>query len=283
VRLAYLGPEGTFSEEALAADVDLTDHEPIPLATVHEAVMAVQRGDVDRALVPMENALEGAVGVTLDTLATEADGVRIVGEVVHAVRHCLVARAPVSLSALEAVASHPQALGQCRRFLRTELPGARAVAATSTAEAVRAAAADPEGRLGALGTRLAAELYGGVVLRDGVEDEPGNATRFVWLAARADGAPPLRAGGPWKTSLVFWGEGTDAPGWLVRCLSEFAFRGVNLVRIESRPWRARLGRYMVFVDLEGAEEEGAVAEAVAAVRGQAEHVRVLGSYPAAAP
>jgi prephenate dehydratase len=283
VRLAYLGPEGTFSEEALAADVDLTDHEPIPLATVHEAVMAVQRGDVDRALVPMENALEGAVGVTLDTLATEADGVRIVGEVVHAVRHCLVARAPVSLSALEAVASHPQALGQCRRFLRTELPGARAVAATSTAEAVRAAAADPEGRLGALGTRLAAELYGGVVLRDGVEDEPGNATRFVWLAAGADGAPPLRAGGPWKTSLVFWGEGTDAPGWLVRCLSEFAFRGVNLVRIESRPWRARLGRYMFFVDLEGAEEEGAVAEAVAAVRGQAEHVRVLGSYPAAAP
>lgn len=279
MRLAYLGPAGTFSEEALRAGVDPAGHELVPLAGVHEAVMAVQRGEVERALVPTENALEGAVGVTLDTLATEAADVRIVGEVVHPVRHCLAARAPVALEEIAAVASHPQAHGQCRRFLREQLPHARLIAASSTAEGVRLAVEDPEGRLAALGPRLAAERYGAAIVRDGVEDEPGNVTRFVWLAPAAAG---LAAGdGPWKTSLVFWGAGTDSPGWLVRCLSELAFRGVNLVRIESRPLRSGLGSYMFFVDLEGHEADPPVAAAIAGLSAQAGEVRVLGSYPAA--
>jgi prephenate dehydratase len=279
VRLAFLGPAGTFSEEALRGALDVAGHELVPVPTVPEAVMAVQDGTVDRALVPTENALEGAVAATLDTLATEAADVRILGEVVHPVHHCLIARGPVAAEEITAVASHPQGHGQCRRFLRRELPGARLLAATSTAEAVRLAAEDAGGHLAALGPRLAAERYGAVVLREGVEDEPGNATRFVWLGG-PDAAPPEDPG-PWKTSVVFWGAGADAPGWLVRCLSEFAFRGVNLVRIESRPLRQGLGRYLFFVDLEGRDSEPDVAAAITGLSGQATHVRVLGSYPAA--
>jgi prephenate dehydratase len=278
VRLAYLGPAGTFSEEALRGAVDVAAHELAPVATVYDAVMAVQHGAVDRALVPIENALEGSVNATLDVLAADAAGVAVVGEIVHPIRHCLVARASLALGEVEAVISHPQAIGQCAQFLRDRLGHARVLAASSTAEAVRLAVGDEPGRLAALGPRLAAELYGGEVLLAGVEDVAGNETRFVWVAGAA---APIHARGPWKTSLVFWGAGAEAPGWLVRCLSEFAFRGVNLTRIESRPRKQGLGRYMFFVDLEGRTDAEAVAEAVAGLRAQAEHVRVLGSYPAA--
>jgi prephenate dehydratase len=134
----------------------------------------------------------------------------------------------------------------------------------------------------ALGTLRAAELYGATVLAEAIEDEPGNATRFVWLARQA-AAPTPAAGAPAKTSLSFWGTGDDSPGWLVRCLSEFAFRGVNLTKIESRPLRARLGHYRFFVDCQGAAADGPVAEAVAGLRTHCEQVRILGTYPAAGP
>jgi prephenate dehydratase len=134
----------------------------------------------------------------------------------------------------------------------------------------------------ALGTLRAAELYGATVLAEAVEDEPGNATRFVWLARQA-AAPAPTEGAPAKTSLSFWGTGDDSPGWLVRCLSEFAFRGVNLTKIESRPLRARLGHYRFFVDCQGAATDRPVAEAVAGLRAHCEQVRILGTYPAAGP
>ena len=210
--------------------------------------MAVHDGAVDRAVVPIENSLEGPIGVTLDTLAEEHD-VTIVGELVLAVSPCLIAREPIELDAIERVVSHPQPLAQCARFLRDQLPAAEVVPAASTAEAVRIVAAE-RAPWAALGTRRAAELYGAAVLADGVEDEPGNATRFVWLARDARRRARRRRG-PTKTSLAFWGSGDDSPGWLVRCLSEFAFRGVNLTKIESRPMRARLGHYRFFVDCEG--------------------------------
>lgn len=265
MRAGYLGPPGTFSHEALGDGA-----EGVPFATLYDVVMAVQEGTVERALVPIENALEGSVDVTLDTLALEAPDVAIVGELVHPVRHCLVARELMPLSEIQAVRSHPQASGQCARFIRDHLPDATVLPAPSTADAVRTLA-DGEA---ALGTHLAATLYGGIVLRAGVEDHPDNATRFVWLAPAGGGAVE----GADKTSLVFWGAGTDAAGWLVRCLSEFAFRGVSLTRIESRPRREGLGAYMFFLDLEGAAETSAVAEAIDALRAQTDHVRVLGSY-----
>lgn len=281
MRVAYLGPEGTNSHEAVLAATAGEQHELVPLPTIYDCVAAVQHGEADRALVPIENALEGAVNATLDALAVETEDVAIIGETVHPLHHCLIAREPVELSAIATVVSHPQANAQCAHFLRTRLPQARVVAASSTAEAVRsviAAPRDDDGARAAVGTRLAAELYGGEVLHGGIDDVAGNETRFVWLARTGT---PVGEHGPWKTAIVFWGVGAEAPGWLVRCLSEFAFRGVNLTRIESRPRKQGLGRYMFFCDLEGRADEGPVAEALEGLRSHVEHLRVLGSFPAA--
>ena len=277
MRLGYLGPAGTFSEEAVRTAVNAAEATFVALPTVHDTVMAVHDGDVERAVVPIENALEGPIGVTLDTLADDGTHVEIVGEVVVPVSPCLIVRDGTTLEDIERVVSHPQPLSQCSRFLREQLPQAVVAAADSTAEAVRIVASEAA-PWAALGTRRAAELYGATVLAEGVEDEPGNATRFVWLA-RAPIA--LEPGVPSKTSLAFWGAGDDSPGWLVRCLSEFAFRGVNLTKIESRPLRARLGHYRFFVDCEGDPREEAVAGAVDGLRKHCEQVKILGAYPAA--
>jgi prephenate dehydratase len=279
MRVAYLGPEGTFSHEALMATEGASEHELEALPTLHDTIMAVHGGAVDCAFVPIENSLEGSVNATLDTLAAETEDVRIFGEVVHPVRHCLIAREPIEEGAIETVVSFPQVTAQCARFLRTRVAGAAVLPANSTAEAVRQVA-ESGGPWAALGNRLSASLYGCEVLAAGVEDMPGNQTRFVWLARDV---PASGGGGPGagKTSIVFWGAGDDTPGWLVRCLSEFAFRGVNLTMIESRPRKMGFGHYMFFADLEGRDTDDEVAGAIEAVRGQTERLRVLGSYPAA--
>jgi prephenate dehydratase len=286
MRVGYFGPEGTFTHEAMNAATVGVELEAIALPTIYDTVMAVHSGSVERALVPIENSLEGSVNATLDTLAMETEDVSIVGEVVHPIRHCLIARTPLELSRIEVVVSHPQANAQCARFIRNRLPQARVLAGSSTADAVRQVA-DHKGPWAALGNRVAADRYGCQVLRAGVEDVAGNETRFVWLAPRgADpggprtrGAPP--AGGPWKTAIVFWGPGSEAPGWLVACLSEFADRGVNLTRIESRPRKQGLGRYMCFADLEGREDETEIAAGLGGIRERVEILRVLGSFPSA--
>jgi prephenate dehydratase len=280
MRLGYLGPPGTFSEEAARQAAATRDAELVPFASIHEAVIAVDRGGVDRALVPVENSLEGGVTATLDALAWDAHETVILGETVLAIRNCLIAREPIALDAIEAVISHPQPLAQCARFLRAELPGAAVRAAASTADAVRTVAESHE-PWAALGPHGAADRYGCRVLREEVDDEPGNTTRFVWLG-RA-GSVPIEAGdaGAWKTSVVFAGAGDAQPGWLVRCLSEFAFRGVNLTKIESRPRRGRLGHYLFHVDMEGRVDEPSVADAVGALDAHCEEVRLLGTYPAA--
>ena len=281
MRVAFLGPAGTFTEEALLETAP-DGAEPVAYPTVYDTVMAVHDGRVERAFVPIENSLEGGVAATLDALATEASDVRIVAEHIHPIHHCLVARRQLALADVQRVISHPQAMSQCAALLRDELGHAARVSSVSTAEAARAVAESGE-PWAALASRLAAELYGCVVLRGDVEDSGDNETRFVWLAART-GTDPLVAPdspGPWKTSLVFWGVGAQEPGWLVRCLSEFAFRGVNLVKIESRPRRSGLGHYVFLVDAEGRADEAAVADAVAALHAHCEDVRLLGSYPAA--
>jgi prephenate dehydratase len=276
MRVGYLGPEGTVSHEALAIARD--DVEPVPLPTLPAAVLAVHDGDVDRALVPIENALEGSVNPVLDTLVFETEDVTIVGELLHPVHFCLVAPAPLEVAAIRTVVSHPQASGQCARFLRETLGHARVATAPSTADAVRQVAGGSDPAAAALGTHQAAELYRCAILRENVEDHPDNETRFVWLA-RAGTEPD--GGDRFKTALVFWGAGSSGPGWLVRCLAEFAERDVNLTRIESRPLRQRLGEYMFFLDLDGRLGDERVAAAVGALRVHADVVRVLGSFPAA--
>jgi prephenate dehydratase len=275
VRVAYLGPAGTFSHDAVQAATAGRDIDPVPLPTVHGAVSAVAAGDVDLALVPFENSIEGSVRPTLDALAFDVVGVTIAGEHDQPIRHSLVARQPIELDGIERVLSHPQVLAQCARFLRSELAAAEVVAATSSAEAIRSVGLTSE-PWAAIGAASAAALYGCEVLRSGVEDEPGNVTRFIWIApaeTAVDGS------GPWRTTLVFSELGEDHPGALVEALTEFSQRDVNLTRIESRPLRRGLGRYMFFVDLEGREGDPPVAEAIAGLRGKAESVRVLGSYP----
>jgi len=278
LRVGYLGPRGTFSEQAL--ELGAPDAQGVPLATVYDAVMAVQEGRVGRAVVPIENSLEGAVSATLDTLAGPADAVGIVAEAVLPVAHALLARPGVGEADVLAVTSHPQALAQCAGSLRRRVPDAEIVPAPSTAEAARRVAASGES-WAAIGPTRAAGIYGLAVLAEGIEDEPGNETRFVWLAPQGtQPSGPAGGAGAWRTSVAFFGAGDAAPGWLVRCLSEFAFRGVNLSRIESRPYRGRLGHYRFFLDMNGRVDDPAVEGAIAALRSHCEWVRVLGSYPA---
>ena len=275
MRVAFLGPAGTFTEEALRASAP-EGVEGVPYATVYDTVMAVHDGETERAVVPIENSIEGGVAATLDALAGEASDVRIIAEVIHPIHHCLIARTPLDLGDVARVISHPQAMAQCGSLFRGPLAGAERVSSVSTAEAVRAVA-ESEEPWAALGSRLSAELYGCVVLSDDVAETADNETRFVWLAPAGNEPVP----GATKTSIVFWGFNDESPGALVNVLRELADREINLTRIESRPRRVGLGHYMFFADLEGPADELRVREALDALDARVEELRVLGSYPAA--
>ena len=275
MRIAYLGPAGTFTEDALGEAIPPGGYEPLRTPTIHDAILAVERGEADRALVPIENSLEGSVRPTLDALAFEVSAVTIVGEHDYRVRVHLIASAGVRVEDVEAVLSHPQPLAQCQRFLRENFPEVELRSVSSTAAAVRMVSESAR-PWAALGARAAAALYDCELLIEGVEDQDDNVTRFVWIAPV--GTDPV-GDGPWKTSLVFSELGADHPGALVDALGEFASREINLTRIESRPLRRGLGRYMFFCDLEGRATDPAVAEAIERLRAKAESVRILGSYP----
>ena len=281
MRIAFLGPDGTFSAQAAAARRWRRDDDVlVPEATLHDAVIAVQDDRVDLAVVPIENSIEGSVNESLDALLHHASDVRIVGESVLTVSYCLIVRPGVALSDVQVVLSHPQALAQCARTLRGCAPGAALRPAPSTADAVRevCAASEP---WAALGTPRAAQLYGGEVVRSGLADDPSNTTRFVTL--ERSGMSITVDLGPWKSTIAFAGTGDGTSGWLVDCLAEFSSRDVNLTRIESRPARGKLGHYVFLVDIAGqADQPGAAADAVAALAAHCTDVRVLGAYPAAA-
>lgn len=275
MRIAYLGPAGTFTEDALGEALGDAEFEPLRTSTVYDAILAVTEGRADRALAPYENSIEGSVRGTLDILAFDAPDVIIVGEHDYPVRQHLVVREGVELGQIEAVLSHQQGLAQTARFLRENLPGVELRSVSSTAAAVRMVSESPR-PWAAVGSRAAASLYGCQILREGIQDEENNVTRFVWLAP--EGTEPA-AGEKWKTSLIFDELGDDKPGALVDALAEFSSRGINLSRIESRPQRSELGRYFFFCDLDGKLDDTAVDAAIGALREKAETVRVLGSYP----
>jgi prephenate dehydratase len=275
MRVAFLGPAGTFTEDALAEASSGIEVEALRTPTVHDAIVAVERGEAERAFVPFENSTEGSVRSTLDTLAFETEAATIVGEHDFAVHAHLIAREGVGLDEIAAVLSKEEPLAQCAGFLRECLPGVERRSVSSTAEAARMVGESIR-PWAAIGARSAAELYGCVVLREGIEDRADNVTRFVWIAPAGE-APP--AGAAARTSLVFSELGQDHPGALVDALREFSARGINLSRIESRPARQGLGRYVFFCDLEGSLNDAAVGAAIEAVRAKAESVRILGSYP----
>ena len=275
-RYAYLGPEGTFAEQALltipaAAHSDLQPH-----PTVTSALDAVRKGTADAALVPLENSVEGAVATTLDELAA-GEPLIVVREVVLPVSLCLLARAGTELADVRRVATHPHAHAQCRRWLARMLPEALAVPALSTAAGAAALAEGGASHDATISAPIAAERYHLEVLAADIGDNPQAQTRFVLVGPPA--SPPIPTGTDRSTLVAYLAE--DHPGALLEILTEFAVRGVNLTRIESRPTGERLGRYSFSIDCEGHIDDARVGEALMGLRRVCADVRFLGSYPRA--
>jgi len=281
VRVGYLGPPGTFAEEALLSLIGPgSGAEPVPFPSVIDCFRAVAAGDVPEALVPIENSIEGSVNQTLDQLSFAEAAIVIRAEVVHPVRHHLISREPIAAEAIERVLSHPHATAQCQHYLRANLPGAEIVAANSTADAVRTVAS-ADGAWAAIGTLRAADIYGCRVIAADIEDTEDNSTRFILIGRES---APAVGPGRFRTSIVCALE-RDRPGALLAILQEFALRAVNLSKLESRPAKTGLGRYVFFIDIEGSRERDlAVDAAITAIEEQGvARVTFLGSYPAAGP
>lgn len=272
--VAFLGPSGTWAQEALLTNTTYSDDDTIAYPSVYDVVAAVAAGDAESGIVPMENSIEGSVSATLDVLAFENDNVFIAREVVHPVSHRLIARTKLGMDDIEKIISHPHAHAQCRRYLRANLPQAEVVAANSTAEAVRIVSESQE-KWAAIGSSIAAKSYGCAVLADEIEDYPDNRTRFVLLStSEAD----QELEGPYKTSIVCT-IAHDQPGSLLQILQEFAHRYVNLTKIESRPSKKGLGDYVFFIDMEGRKEDPAISSAIKCLECKLASVKLLGSYP----
>lgn len=271
-RVVYLGPEGTYSAEAARLVAPHAAAEPLP--TIEDVVDAVREGAAELGVVPIENSTEGSVNLTLDALAFGPLGAFIRAEVTIPISINLLVRQGSAIEDVREVRSHSQALAQCRQFLRLKMPEVAVVATVSTAEAARQVA-EGDGTVAALGTRLAAERYGLEIGVPAVQDFAGNATRFVLLSRRMAGATGVD-----KTSMVvFFGE--DRPGLLLRILDEFALRGINLTKIESRPTKQQLGEYCIFIDAAGHPTEPRMAEALRSVHRHVAELRILGAYPRA--
>lgn len=268
--IGYLGPEGTFTEVATIRFFAGRPYRGVPYPDIASSLHAVQQGEVMAAVVPVENSLEGTVNITLDVLVHEVD-LFITGEIVLPVVHHLLGKYR-DLAVYTRVLSHPHALAQCRGYLKRHLPGARWEPVISTAEAARLVAASNE-PWAAIGTELAAACYGLETVARGIQDHAHNATRFI-VCSREMVAPT----GDDKTSIAF-SLPVDRPGALYHALGEFATRGVNLTKIESRPAKKGMGLYIFFIDCEGHHTSPAVGEALRALRGRASFYKLLGSYP----
>lgn len=269
MKLGYLGPAGTYSEEA-AHRYDAAA-EMVALPSIPAVTAAVERGEVDRAVVPIENSLQGAVTDVLDFLI-RTDTARIRHELAIPIDHCLLAAPGTRLADITVVYSHPQSLGQCRLYLEGTLSQARPFASLSNSSAVTDMLQN-SGTAAAIAPRRAAEIYGAEILAEAIQDSPNNYTRFVVLAADDH---PLT--GRDKTSIAFWFD-DDAPGLLYSVMGVFAGRGINLGKIESRPTGERLGRYVFLVDFDAHRSEPAGAESLAEARALTSGLKVFGSYP----
>lgn len=267
--IAYLGPAGTFTEEA-ARRYD-PDALLVPLPSIPSVGAAVATGRAEEGVVPIENSLEGAVNDTLDLLIQESR-LHIRRELILPVEHCLLVSPGTVLEEIQIVISHPQALGQCREYIQRRFPGAQAVAALSTAAAVEQMKV-LEVASAAIATRRAAEIYGAEIADEGVQDRLNNVTRFVVLA----GEDHPKTGRD-KTSLCFSFD-EDIPGQLYGVLREFADRNINLGKIESRPTKDGLGTYIFLIDLEGHKQDAAVAEALDLLQAKVSMCKIFGSYP----
>lgn len=268
-RIAYLGPQGTFTEDAALLH-DKTA-QLIPFPSIPAVAVAVTSGMAEEGVVAIENSLEGSVTDTLDLLIHES-GVFIRKELVLPIEHYLLVKPGTEAGEVKVLYSHPQALGQCRNVIERCFPKVDVVAALSNAAAVEEMMASTH-LAAAIGTRRAAELYGAEILARGIQDKASNVTRFVVLALTDH--PPT---GSDKTSLCF-SFADDRPGVLCEVLQKFAERNINLAKIESRPSKESLGRYIFLIDIEGHHDDSLVSEVLNQVREVTSLFKVFGSYP----
>ncbi len=275
-KVAYLGPEGTFTEEALVTQADLAKADRLPLSSFPDVLDAVDKSRADIGLVALENSIEGTVNVTLDQLIFAHD-LWIVRELQLEVAQCLVGLAGARFELVKKVVSMPVATAQCRTWLSRRLPGAEEEASPSTADAVRRVSEAQDPRVAAIGTRRAAALYGLEVLASGIEDNDSNTTRFVVVARPEWGIPP--ATGHDKTSIVCF-QSSNHPGSLHNILGQFAARNLNLTKLESRPTKKALGEYCFVIDIEGHIADEVVADCLRDLHATLPAVKFLGSYPA---
>jgi prephenate dehydratase len=274
--VAYFGPAGTFTEEALLTQDDLATCERTPFRSVPDVITAVEREEFDAGLVPIENMIEGSVSVTLDTLAFDSE-LLIQREIDLPVSLSLCAKPGVALGDIRTVVSFPHALAQCRGWLAHKLPGVDSRATHSTAEAAADVARSKRRELAAICNKLAAEMYGLDVLATEIEDHPENQTRFV-LVGRGIPGPT----GHDKTTIVCF-QREDRPGSLLAILQEFAARAINLTKLESRPTKRGLGDYCFFIDAEGHVADELVADVLRNLSAKQADVKFLGSYPVGGP
>lgn len=275
--IGFLGPPGTFSEEALLSEPDLALAEVVPLPSFPEVVAAVESGRTDLGFLAIENSIEGTVNSNLDALVFERD-LLIVREVVLVIQQNLLAPPGTLMAEITRIMSFPHATAQCRRWLQAHLPGVEEVAASSTAEGVRVVGEERPAGMAAIGTRLAASLYGLDVLAADIEDHDDNATRFVVVARPGHGIPAPT--GHDKTSIVCF-QHDDRPGSLHGILGQFSARNLNLTKLESRPTKKGLGDYCFIIDLDGHVDDEVVADCLRDLHAMLPGLKFLGSYPAA--
>ena len=273
--IGFLGPAGTFSEQALLTQADLAGMDLVSFTTIPDVLAATESGEVDLGFVPIENSIEGTVNAALDNLALESD-LLIQREVVINIQMNLLTLPGVQLDEITAVAGFPHAMAQVRTWLKGNLPGADVVAANSNADAALIVRERKERSLAAVSTALAAELYGLEVRAGDIEDHPENQTRFVVVAR--SGIPA--ATGHDKSTIVCF-QRADVPGSLLGILQEFSARAINLTKLESRPTKKGLGDYCFIIDLDGHVADEIVADCLRDLKSKLADVKFLGSYPAA--
>lgn len=271
-KIAYLGPQGTFTEEALDKFIkDVSQIEKIAFPTVADVIKSVDRGESDEGLVPIENSIEGSVNITQDILTFESEA-KIIGEVTIPVKHSLISKKKIKIGKIRRIISHPHATAQCRKFLTANMKGIEIVAANSTAEAVRILKKEGDD-VAAIGTKIAAKLYNLEIIKSDIEDNKDNKTRFVFIGNKIQ--PKT---GNDKTSMVCFLK-EDRPGSLYNILKEFAQRNINLTRLESRPAKKNLGDYVFMIDLDGHLHDENIFEVIEVLRRSVYLVKILGSYP----
>jgi prephenate dehydratase len=276
-RIGFLGPPGTFSEEALLSDPVLAQGEPVAFPSFPDVLAAVDDGTTDLGFLAIENSIEGTVNANLDALVFDRD-LLIVGEVVLTIQQNLLAPPGMELGDIRRVVSFPHATAQCRRWLSAHLDGVEEVPARSTSEGVRVVGEERPPGTAAIGTQLAASLYGLSVLATDIEDHDDNATRFVVVARPDHGIPS--ATGHDKTSIVCF-QFDDRPGSLHGILGQFSARNLNLTKLESRPTKKGLGDYCFIIDVDGHIDDEVVADCLRDLHATLPSVKFLGSYPAA--